>query len=67
MDQIILSLMKGQEYYLFIYDQNVEQTEILQAIKRYALNPELNFSWYDAAVLSQKVRCKIRFNIINIL
>ncbi len=23
---------------------------------RYASNPELSFSWYDAAVLSQKIR-----------
>ena len=23
---------------------------------RYALNPELSFTWYDAAVLSQKIR-----------
>jgi len=28
----------------------------LRLLGRYASNPELSFSWYDAAVLSQKIR-----------
>ena len=28
----------------------------LRVLGRYASNPELSFSWYDAAVLSQKIR-----------
>jgi hypothetical protein len=27
---------------------------------RYASNPELSFTWYDAAVLSQKIRQESR-------
>jgi hypothetical protein len=28
----------------------------LRVLGRFASNPELSFTWYDAAVLSQKVR-----------
>ncbi len=30
--------------------------EALRMLGRHASNPELSFSWYDAAVLSQKIR-----------
>ena len=30
--------------------------ETLRVLGRYASNPDLSFSWYDAAVLSQKIR-----------
>jgi hypothetical protein len=30
--------------------------EALKTLGRYAANPDLSFSWYDAAVLGQKVR-----------
>jgi hypothetical protein len=33
-----------------------QKTEMLRTLGRYAADPELSFSWYDAAVLSQKVR-----------
>lgn len=51
----VLALVKGEERYLFLFDDN-NRTEILRQIGRYASNPELNFTWYDAAVMSQKVR-----------
>ena len=28
----------------------------LRVLGRYASNPDLSFTWYDAAVLSQKIR-----------
>lgn len=57
MDQDInvLALVKGKERYVFLYnDQN--RAETLRTFGRYASNPELSFTWYDAAVLSQKIR-----------
>ena len=30
--------------------------QALRALGRHASNPELSFTWYDAAVLSQKIR-----------
>jgi hypothetical protein len=51
----VVALVKGEERYLFLFnDEN--KTETLRTLGRYASNSELSFSWYDAAVLSQKVR-----------
>lgn len=51
----VLALVKGDERYLFLFnDENKGET--LRTLGRYASNSELSFSWYDAAVLSQKVR-----------
>lgn len=51
----VLALLKGDERYVFLYDdRSIEQ--VLQTIGRYAADPDLSFSWYDAAVLSQRVR-----------
>ena len=51
----VIALIKGGEQYVFLYnDEN--RAETLRLLGRYASNPELSFTWYDAAVLSQKVR-----------
>lgn len=54
-DVNVLALVKGQERYIFLYGDS-QQAEVLRALGRHASNPELSFSWYDAAVLSRKVR-----------
>jgi hypothetical protein len=51
----VLALVKGSERYVFLYD-DASRAETLRVLGRYASNPELSFSWYDAAVLSQKIR-----------
>jgi hypothetical protein len=51
----VLALVKGEERYIFLYDDD-HRADALRTLGRYASNPELSFSWYDAAVLSQKVR-----------
>lgn len=51
----ILALAKGEERYIFLYNEE-NRSETLRTLGRYASNPELSFSWYDAAVMSQKVR-----------
>jgi len=51
----VLALIKGQERYIFLYD-DAHRAEALRTLGRFASNPELSFTWYDAAVLSQKVR-----------
>ena len=51
----VLALVKGSERYIFLFDDS-RRAETLRTLGRYASNPDLNFSWYDAAVLSQKVR-----------
>ena len=51
----VLALVKGAERYVFLYDDS-SRAETLRVLGRYASNPDLSFTWYDAAVLSQKVR-----------
>ena len=51
----VLALVKGEDRYIVLFnDEN--QSEALRTLGRYASNPDLSFSWYDAAVLSQKIR-----------
>ena len=51
----VLALVKGEERYIFLFDDK-NRSETLRTLGRYASNPDLSFSWYDAAVLSQKIR-----------
>jgi hypothetical protein len=51
----VVALVKDSERYVFLYDAESTST-LLQTLGRFAGDPELSFSWYDAAVLSQRVR-----------
>ena len=51
----VIALVKGGERYVFLYDDD-SRVEALKTLGRYAANPDLSFSWYDAAVLGQKMR-----------
>jgi len=51
----VIALVKDAERYIFLYD-NESAGALMQTLGRFAGDPELSFSWYDAAVLSQKVR-----------
>lgn len=51
----VLALVKDGERFVFLYDDE-SCAQLLQTLGRFAADPELNFTWYDAAVLSQKVR-----------
>ena len=54
-DITVLALVKGAERYIFLYDDS-NRSQALRVLGRYASSPDLSFSWYDAAVLSQKIR-----------
>jgi hypothetical protein len=54
-DVNVIALVKGGERYVFLYDDD-SRDEVLAALGRHAANPDLSFSWYDAAVLGQMVR-----------
>ena len=51
----VVALVNKSERYVFVYDDDSYE-KTLQTMGKYAADPELNFSWYDAAVLSQKAR-----------
>lgn len=51
----VVALVKGEERYIFLFNDE-KKGETLRTLGRYASDSKLSFSWYDAAVLSQKVR-----------
>ena len=51
----VLALVKGGERYVFLFDDD-HKSECLRKFGKFASNADLTFTWYDAAVLSQKVR-----------
>lgn len=55
----VVALVKGSERYIFLYDDG-NRAQTLRVLGRYASNPELSFTWYDAAILSQKIRRQAR-------
>ena len=50
----VLALVKGNERYVFLYD-DASRDEVLRTLGRFASNPDLSFTWYDCAILAQKV------------
>lgn len=54
-DVNVLALVKGEERFIFLYTDS-NKSETLRTLGRFASDPEINFSWYDAAVLSQRLR-----------
>jgi hypothetical protein len=50
----VLALVRGEERYVFLYDDSSAE-QLLRTLGQYAADPELSFSWYDAAVMSQRI------------
>ena len=61
-----LTLAKDGERYVFAYDQ-ASSKALLGVFGRFAANPELIFSWHNAAVLSKKMREKDKQRPLSIL
>lgn len=51
----VVAIDKGQEKYLFFYDDEGRE-ECLRQLGIMASDQELSFTWYDCALLSQRVR-----------
>ena len=54
-DQFVMVLVKGPEKYFFTYDA-ANRIEVMRQAGRFAANPDLSLTWYDAAVITQAVR-----------
>ena len=59
----VLALVRDGHRYVFLYDDNSIET-VLSTLSDYASDPELDFTWHDAAVLAQRVR-KLRENRVQ--
>ncbi len=51
----VLALVKGNERYVFVYDDESRQP-LIDAFRNQAADPRLSFTWFDAAVLTEKAR-----------
>lgn len=51
----VLALHKQESRYMFMF-QDRDLPKLLQTLGRYAADPELDFTWHDAAILANKAR-----------
>ncbi len=51
----VLALIKGNERYVFVYDDETHEA-LIDVLRDSAADPQLSFTWFDAAVLTEKAR-----------
>jgi hypothetical protein len=51
----VLALMKGDDRYIFVYDDE-SRAEVITSFRDQAADPVLNLTWFDAVVLTKKAR-----------
>lgn len=51
----VLALIKGSERYIYLYDDDSREC-LIDAFRDHAADPQLSLSWFDAAVLTEKVK-----------
>ena len=57
----VLALIKGNERFIYVYDDDSQQP-LIEAFRDQAADPRLSFSWFDAAVLTEKAREQAQVN-----
>jgi hypothetical protein len=57
----VLALVKGQERYVYVYDDG-SHPELIDAFRDHAADPALSLTWFDATVLTGKAREQVRPN-----
>ena len=55
----VMALVKGGERYVFLYDDD-SRVEALRTLSRFASDPDLSFSWHDAAMLGEFSQLTVR-------
>jgi hypothetical protein len=51
----VLALIKGEERFIFVYDDESKDT-LIDDIRNKAADPAVSLNWFDAAVLTERVR-----------
>lgn len=57
----ILALVKGNERYVYVYD-DASRDLLIDTIRDEAADPSLSLTWFDAAVLTDKAREQAQTN-----
>lgn len=52
-------MVKGEERYIVLFD-DAHRSEALRTLGRWAANPELSFTWYDAAKMSGEMQANTK-------
>jgi hypothetical protein len=58
----ILALIKGEERFVFVYDDE-SRAELIDALRDQAADPRITLNWFDAAVLTEKAREQVLANL----
>ena len=51
----VIALFKGRERFIFVYDEESRDT-LIDNIRDKAAEPSIPINWFDAAVLTQRIR-----------
>jgi hypothetical protein len=51
----VLALFKDKDRYIYVYDDDSRET-LIACFRDQAADPDMNFTWFDAAVLTEKAR-----------
>ena len=51
----VLALFKGEERFIFVYDDD-SQDALIDELRNKAASPYVSLNWFDAAVLTDRVR-----------
>lgn len=51
----VLALIKGDERFIFVYDDD-SRDALIEELRNKAADPAVALNWFDAAVLTERVR-----------
>ena len=51
----VLALFKGDDKFIFVYDDDSREA-VVDEVRHRAADPAVSLSWFDAAVLTERVR-----------
>lgn len=54
-DLNVLTLLKGAERFVFVYDDD-GRDDVIAAIRDQAADPAVSLNWFDAALLTERAR-----------
>ena len=54
-DLNVLALIKGEERFIFVYDDD-SRGHVIDAVRDKAADPTVSLNWFDAAVLTERAR-----------
>ncbi len=54
-DLNVLALIKGEERFIFVYDDD-SRDRVIDSVRDKAADPSVSLNWFDAAVLTERAR-----------